>query len=234
MTHGRPDGPPLMVGGSLSRVGGRPLRRARRGDRAWRRRRGALVDVSALEVMAITLANYPTIQASLPGGPRKRSTFLMVPGIEPCADGYVGIATITAEQWHTFLAMIGRPDLAADDSLLVQPRRVERPDVIEAIRAWTRRHTVAEVVEQATLHRIPVVPIGNGRDAARQRAGRAPAASSVATRAAGSRTPARRSGRARPTPGPSAPAPALGAGRRRGPAARAALPPLWPGCGCST
>jgi crotonobetainyl-CoA:carnitine CoA-transferase CaiB-like acyl-CoA transferase len=162
MTHGRPDGPPLMVGGSLVwwAVG---LYGALGAVTALRAGRGALVDVSALEVATITLANYPTIQASLPGWVRQRSTFLMVPGIEPCADGYVGIATITAEQWHTFLAMIGRADLAADDTLLVQPRRVARPDVIEAIEAWTRGHTVAEVIEQCTAFRIPVVPIGNGQ-----------------------------------------------------------------------
>jgi crotonobetainyl-CoA:carnitine CoA-transferase CaiB-like acyl-CoA transferase len=162
MTHGRPDGPPLMVGGSLTEWS-TGLFGALGAVTALSRGTGALVDVSALEVMAITLANYPTIQAALPGWKAKRSTFLMVPGIEPCADGFAGIATITAEQWHTFLSMVGRPDLIADDTLLVQPRRVERPDVIEAIRSWTRAHTVAEVMELATLHRIPVVPIGNGQ-----------------------------------------------------------------------
>ncbi len=161
MTHGRPDGPPLMVGGSLAEWAA-GLYGALGAVTALARGAGALVDVSVLEVMTITLANYPTIQAALPGWQAKRSTFLMVPGIEPCADGFVGIATITAEQWHTVLAMVGRPDLIPDDTLLVQPRRVERPDVIAAIRDWTSQRTVAEVIELATLHRIPVVPIGNG------------------------------------------------------------------------
>jgi len=162
MTHGRPDGPPLMVGGALSEWAA-GLYGALGAVTALTRGTGALVDVSALEVMTVTLTNYPTIQAALPGWEAKRSTFVMVPGIEPCADGFIGIATITAEQWHTFLSMIGRPDLAADDTLLVQPRRVERPDVTAAIRDWTRVRTVSEVMEIATLHRIPVVPIGNGR-----------------------------------------------------------------------
>src|SRR5262245_18041119 len=30
------------------------------------------------------------------------------------------------------------------------------------IQAWTRRRTVAEIIERATLLRIPVAPIGNG------------------------------------------------------------------------
>ncbi|HVM67872.1 MAG TPA: CoA transferase [Acidimicrobiales bacterium] len=161
MTHGRPDGAPLMVGGALTEWA-TGLYGALGAVTALSRGTGALVDVSALEVMTITLANYPTIQAALPGWKAKRSTFLMVPGVEPCADGFVGIATITAEQWHTFVSMIGRPDLIDDDTLLVQPRRVERPDVVAAIRDWTRQRTVAEVVELATLHRIPAVPIGNG------------------------------------------------------------------------
>ena len=35
----------------------------------------------------------------------------MVPGIERCKDGYVGLATITVQQWHDVLAMMARPDL---------------------------------------------------------------------------------------------------------------------------
>ena len=37
----------------------------------------------------------------------------MVPGIERCQDGYVGLATITVQQWHDVLAMIERTDLMA-------------------------------------------------------------------------------------------------------------------------
>ena len=85
----------------------------------------------------------------------------MVPGIEACLDGYVGMATITTAQWHTFLDMIERPDLASDVSLYIQRNR-ERPDVLEAIGHWTGRHTVDEVVEIGALYRIPTVPIGNG------------------------------------------------------------------------
>ena len=57
--------------------------------------------------------------------------------------------------------MIGRPDLADDESLYVQRNR-ERQDVLEAIEQWTARRTVDEVVETGSLYRIPTVPIGNG------------------------------------------------------------------------
>ncbi len=123
--------------------------------------RGDLVDVSALECLAVTFICYPSVAASMPGGQRIRPTYVMVPGIEACLDGYVGIATITTAQWHTFLDMIERPDLASDVSLYIQRNR-DRPDVLEAIEHWTRRHTVDQVVEIGALYRIPTVPIGNG------------------------------------------------------------------------
>jgi crotonobetainyl-CoA:carnitine CoA-transferase CaiB-like acyl-CoA transferase len=86
---------------------------------------------------------------------------VMIPGIEPCIDGYVGFATITTAQWHAFLDMIGRPDLAVDTTLFNQLKR-GRPDVLAAIEQWTRQRTVDEAVELGSLYRIPTVPIGNG------------------------------------------------------------------------
>jgi crotonobetainyl-CoA:carnitine CoA-transferase CaiB-like acyl-CoA transferase len=163
--HGSPDGPPTPVGGALAQwsVGVYGALGAVTAL-ANRRRTGAgsLVDISALEAMTLTLLCYPSVAVKLPGGERRRSTYLMIPGVEPCRDGYVGLTTITGEQWQTFLAMIERPDLVADPTLLVAPRRNERPDVVEAIHAWTRQRTVAEVMETAGHFRIPAVPVGNG------------------------------------------------------------------------
>jgi crotonobetainyl-CoA:carnitine CoA-transferase CaiB-like acyl-CoA transferase len=163
--HGPADHPPLAVGGALAQwavgvygalgaVTALATRR-RTGD-------GGLVDVSALEAMALTLLCYPSVAAALPGGQRRRATYTMIPGVEPCRDGFVGLTTITAEQWQTFLAMIERPDLLADPALLAAPRRDERPDVVRAIHDWTTRRTVAEVMETALHFRIPAVPVGNG------------------------------------------------------------------------
>jgi len=163
--HGQADGPPLAVGGALAQwavgvygaLGAVTALAARR-----RTGTGGVVDVSALEAMALTLLCYQSVAAALPGGQRRRTTYTMIPGVEPCRDGFVGLTTITGEQWQTFLAMIERPDLVADPTLLVAPRRNERPDVVEAIHDWTTRRTVAEVMETATLFRIPAVPVGNG------------------------------------------------------------------------
>ena len=163
-SHGSDGRVPLAVGGGLAEwtVGtfgalGAVTALTARG----RSGHGDLVDVSALECLAVTFICYPSVAAAMPGGQRIRPTYVMVPGIEPCLDGYVGIATITTAQWHTFLDMIERPDLASDVSLYIQRNR-ERPDVLEAIGEWTGRHTVDEVVEIGALYRIPTVPIGNG------------------------------------------------------------------------
>jgi crotonobetainyl-CoA:carnitine CoA-transferase CaiB-like acyl-CoA transferase len=163
-SHGSDERVPLAVGGGLAEwtvgtfgaLGAVSALTARR-----RSGRGDLVDVSALECLAITFICYPSVAASMPGGQRIRPTYVMIPGIEACVDGYVGIATITTAQWHTFLDMIERPDLASDVSLYIQRNR-DRPDVLEAIESWTRRHTVEAVVEMGSIYRIPSVPIGNG------------------------------------------------------------------------
>ena len=120
------------------------------------------MDISALESLTITFICYPSVAASMPGGERRRSTYTMTPSIEPCSDGYVGMATITMAQWKTFLEMIERPDLADDDSLQALPER-RRPDVLKAITDWTGAHTVDEVVQIGSMYRIPTVPLGNGK-----------------------------------------------------------------------
>ncbi len=211
--HGQADQPPLAVGGALAQwavgvygaLGAVTALAARRrsGD-------GGLVDVSALEAMALTLLCYPSVAAALPGGQRRRATYTMIPGVEPCSDGLVGLTTITGEQWQTFLAMIERPDLAADPALLVAPRRSERPDVVQAIHDWTTRRTVAEVMEAALHFRIPAVPVGNGAIL--------PGVEHVRAREVFDRNPVRGFSHARPPFRSTAAA-------RRG---------LWPACGCST
>ncbi len=163
-SHGSDDREPLAVGGGLAEwtlgtfgaLGVMSALTARRHSGL-----GELVDVSALECLAVTFICYPSVASSMPRGQRRRPTYVMVPGIERCRDGYVGFATITTAQWHTFLDMIGRPDLSDDESLYVQRNR-ERQDVLEAISQWTDQHTVDEVVEVGSLYRIPTVPIGNG------------------------------------------------------------------------
>ncbi len=164
--HGSWRREPLAVGGGLGEwiagaygAAGALAARARL-DRTGD---GELVDVSTLEALAVTLMCYPSVAASLPGGIRRRATVEMVPGIEPCKDGFVGLTTLTAQQWHDFVAMIDRPDLI-DDGRLDSPRsRIAREaELRPVIHGWTEQHQVGEIVERAALFRVPAAPVLNG------------------------------------------------------------------------
>ena len=107
---------------------------------------------------------YPVTYASMAGFPFHQSRGVPVPGIEPTADGYVGFFVITGQQWLDFCALIERPEWTEDTTLFVALERRLRADrLLGPIREWTTQRTTAEIVEIASLMRIPVAPIGNGR-----------------------------------------------------------------------
>ena len=108
------------------------------------------VDVSMLEAMQYTFVTVPTLMARFPGGRTGSFRWVMLPGNEPTGDGkYVGITTVTTQQWRSLLHVIGRDDLDDDEDLrsfLGRFRRAE--EVNEAIRGWTMQYTADEVVER--------------------------------------------------------------------------------------
>jgi crotonobetainyl-CoA:carnitine CoA-transferase CaiB-like acyl-CoA transferase len=132
---------------------------------AGRRRTGAgdALEVAILEAQALCLVNYPTVTASYPYQSAETVRWLSIPGVEPCADGYVGFFVVTGQQWLDFLTMIERPDLGEDEELLTMPGRMARKDeLLPIIRAWTGRRTAQEITEQAALFRVPAALIGRG------------------------------------------------------------------------
>ncbi|UCE86909.1 MAG: CoA transferase, partial [Deltaproteobacteria bacterium] len=85
------------------------------------------------------------------------------PSIEPTADGYVGFCTNSRQQFSDFLLMIERPELRDDEQLAQFAGRLMRFDEWnEIMRGWLMNKTTAEVIERASLLRIPVAPICNG------------------------------------------------------------------------
>jgi len=134
--------------------------------RARRTGHGERIDVSMLEAMALAGTNYMDLFWQLlgagepgPGLPQSVET----PSIEPTADGYVGFCTNSRQQFSDFLLMIERPDLQHDPALAQVAGRAARFDEWnEIVHAWTRRHTTAEIVEKASLLRIPVAPVNDG------------------------------------------------------------------------
>ncbi len=133
---------------------------------ARRSGRGEHIDCSLHESIAHASTIYLDLMYSLFGRPDfggASAQNVETPSIEPTRDGYVGFNTNTAQQIFDFLLMIERPDLRETGEFDTAMQRIARLEEWEGIvRAWTRRHTTAEAIEQASLLRIPVAPIGNG------------------------------------------------------------------------
>ena len=130
---------------------------------------GEHVDLSILETANMALANFSeTMNRLMNGSPADPehaflSPTVETPSIEPTADGYVGFCTNTRQQFSDFLVLIERPELREDEELAQFAGRLMRFDEWQEImRAWLTKKTTEEVVELASLLRIPVAPICNG------------------------------------------------------------------------
>jgi len=159
---GTKDSPPLQMGagpgqwatGAVAALAALAGRRA--GD-------GVEIEVSALEVMAVALNNYPTLYRVLTGGAAALSRGGDWPSVVQCKDGWVGFCIFTGQQWADFAAMMGRADLSHDERLLtMRARSQHRPLVESVLRPWLAEHTAAEIHELGGLFRVPVALIGNG------------------------------------------------------------------------
>lgn len=123
---------------------------------------GQHVDVSTFESILLSMTVYHDLNGQWVAGDLARS--VEIPSIEPARDGWVGFCTITGQQWKDFCALIGQPEVAADDGYLDARRRMDHlPFMREIIHGWTRERSVDEIVELASLMRIPVAPVGDGR-----------------------------------------------------------------------
>ena len=164
--RGTPDQPPIAAGGRLGEwLGGAYAAVAALTAYHGARRsgRGEHLDLSLLEVMALTMAPNTSVWESLAGQPSQFTRTLEIPSIVRAADGHVGFCTITGQQWRDFLLLIERPDLIDDAELARWDERVRRcAEVTGMIEAWTLRHSVAEIVERAARLRVPVGAIGTG------------------------------------------------------------------------
>ncbi len=121
--------------------------------------------MSALEVMAVVLNNYPPLYRQFTGSVSFMSRSGDWPQVVPCQDGWIGLCVFTPQQWSDFAAMIGREDLSADDRLNSMGGRGRNRALAESVvRPWLETHTVAEICELGELFRVPVAQVGNGRD----------------------------------------------------------------------
>ena len=131
--------------------------------------RGEGIDVSILEASNMVLANFSeTMNRLMNGGPGDPehaflSPTVETPSIEPTADGYVGFCTNSRQQFSDFLLLIERADLQEDDVLAQFAGRLLRfVEWNEIMHPWLAKKTTAEIIELASLLRLPVAPICNG------------------------------------------------------------------------
>lgn len=128
---------------------------------ARRTGRGQHVDVSTFEALILAGTQYQDLTCQFSGLPME--PVIHTPSNEPAKDGWVGLTTITAQQWIDFCAMIGRPEIAEEEKYLsIDSRMAEFDFISEAIQGWTREHTVDEILEMAEALRIPCSPLGRG------------------------------------------------------------------------
>jgi crotonobetainyl-CoA:carnitine CoA-transferase CaiB-like acyl-CoA transferase len=166
--HGHMNRPPLTVGGQLGEYVTGAFAALGAVTAWWRSSRTGEpehVDVSMLEAMQYTLVTVPTLMARFPGGRMLSLRWVMLPGNEPTREGkYVGITTVTTQQWRSLLHVMGRDDLAGDEELTTMLGRFRRAkEVNEVIRGWTMKHTADEVVEKCAAGRVPAAVVGNGQ-----------------------------------------------------------------------
>jgi crotonobetainyl-CoA:carnitine CoA-transferase CaiB-like acyl-CoA transferase len=165
---GTPATPPLQMGilhgrwaaGALAAMAALAGVRQRRATGV-----GPAIEVSALEVMAVVLNNYPPLYRQFTGSVSFMSRNGDWPQVVPCKDGWIGLCVFTPQQWSDFAAMIGREELSADERLNSMGGRGRNRALAESVvRPWLETHTVAEICELGELFRVPVAQVGNGRD----------------------------------------------------------------------
>ncbi|MAG33807.1 MAG: hypothetical protein CL908_23245 [Deltaproteobacteria bacterium] len=123
---------------------------------------GQHVDVSIFETVVTVLTTFFGLRGTWMDGPMPQAA--EAPSIEPARDGWVGVCTYTGQQWKDFCTLIERPDLAEDERFLHSAERFKARELLqEAIHSWSRKRTVEEIVELASLLRVPSAPVLDAR-----------------------------------------------------------------------
>ncbi len=164
-TRGLKREPPLMAGGRTNDFIAGAFAAAGAVAAWWGSRRtgqGELIDVSVLEAAHVAGTSYGPLGHLLAGSPEitRPARVIETPEIHPSLDGWVGFTANSGQQFQDFLVLIDRADLAADEKLATVGGRQARYDEWTAIvDGWTSTRTTAEIVEAASLLRIPSAPV---------------------------------------------------------------------------
>jgi crotonobetainyl-CoA:carnitine CoA-transferase CaiB-like acyl-CoA transferase len=128
---------------------------------------GQFLDVSMVDAV-LSLCETIVVNYSYAGrvlGPRGAGHPTLCPfDVYETKDGAVAIAAPTENHWGTLCALIGRPELAADERTRdVHRRSTNRDFVTEVVTAWTRERTKREIVE-ILGGKVPVGPVHTAAD----------------------------------------------------------------------
>jgi crotonobetainyl-CoA:carnitine CoA-transferase CaiB-like acyl-CoA transferase len=126
---------------------------------------GEHVDCALVAVDQLVTNGNVALRDSLAGHPEHDdpARFVDVPCIEPTADGFIGLNLNTRQHVESFLTLIGRDDLRADDGWASATYRFLHSDEWNAlVRPWLAARPTAEVVARATAARLPTATVNNG------------------------------------------------------------------------
>ena len=124
---------------------------------------GDLIDIAIQEVQASTLEGAgPAAMVRGVDAERTGNSARAMWGVYPCADGWVGLASLPRQQQAVF-ECIGHPELAEGGEALFAD--AERDSLIMAlITEWTTARTAREIYEESGRHRAPFSLIPNPRE----------------------------------------------------------------------
>jgi len=84
------------------------------------------------------------------------------PSIYPTADGWIGFNTNGPQHAEAFLRLIERPELIDEGYVLASNRTANRLEFDDWVRAYTTKHTTAEILARAGELRCPTVRVNDG------------------------------------------------------------------------
>lgn len=148
---------PEYVGGSYAALAALTALRHRDGAE-----KAPVIDVSLLEAETCTLS-YPmlmheSMEALGISRPSRAGALL---GVVECKDGYIGINSLTGQQWLDICAMLGIPEFGERQvDVMFDP--AVRDEFYAAAQPWLDEGTVEEILDLSQAMRIPSAPVGDG------------------------------------------------------------------------
>ncbi len=125
-----------------------------------RNEQGQHIDVSITEC-GLLQRSYPSVQNSFPTSPVKfTKRYLMMPSIEKCKDGYIGINLLTGQHWQDFCMMTEMYDWIDDPRFTLLFNRLKHKEEFQArFDEWLLAHTKEEIFKLGAEWRVPVNPV---------------------------------------------------------------------------